>query len=185
MRQILSELLELSRLESAGPAKMDQHVDVHDLIVEAVEALGGHANTAIVTVEAESIAKLHGNAAEIETVIVNLLANALRYTPPDGEITVSWRSGTDGADLTVADTGEGIDPEFIPRLTERFFRVDRGRRHDEGSIGLGLAIVKHILARHDAELIITSETGVGSVFRCHFSPDRVVIEPPVSLAGGG
>lgn len=185
MRQILSELLELSRLDGAGPAKSDQPVDVRGLIEATVEAVGGHANTARMTIEAESTAKLQGNSAEIETVIVNLLSNAIRYTPPDGEITVSWRSGSDGADLTVTDTGEGIDPEYIPRLTERFFRVDKGRSRDEGSIGLGLAIVKHILARHDAELIVTSETGVGSVFRCHFSPDRVVIEPPVPLAGGG
>ncbi len=185
MRQILSELLELSRLEGAGPAKSDQPVDVRGLIEGTVEALGGHANTARMNIEAESTAKLQGNSAEIETVIVNLLSNAIRYTPPDGEITVSWRSGSEGADLTVADTGEGIDPEYIPRLTERFFRVDKSRSRDEGSIGLGLAIVKHILARHDAELIVTSETGVGSVFRCHFSPDRVVIEPPVPLAGDG
>ena len=182
MRQILSELLELSRLESAGPAKSDQPVDVRGLIEAAVEALGGHANTARMSFEAESTAKLQGNSAEIETVIVNLLSNAIRYTPQDGEITVSWRSGSDGADLTVADTGEGIDPEYIPRLTERFFRVDKGRSHDEGSIGLGLAIVKHVLARHEAELIVTSEAGAGSVFRCHFPIDRVVTEAPIPLS---
>ena len=160
-------------------------MDVRGLIEATVEALGGHTNTARMIIEAESNAKLRGNSAEIETVIVNLLSNAIRYTPPDGEITVSWRSGSEGADLTVADTGEGIDSEYIPRLTERFFRVDKSRSGDEGSIGLGLAIVKHVLARHDAELIVTSETSMGSVFRCHFSPDRVVIEPPVPLAGGG
>lgn len=182
MRQILSELLELSRLESAGPAKSDQPVDVRGLIEAAVEALGGHANTARMSFEAESTAKLQGNSAEIETVIVNLLSNAIRYTPQDGEITVSWRSGSDGADLTVADTGEGIDPEYIPRLTERFFRVDKGRSHDEGSIGLGLAIVKHVLARHEAALIVTSEAGAGSVFRCHFPIDRVVTEAPIPLS---
>ena len=182
MRQILSELLELSRLESAGPAKSDQPVDVRGLIEAAVEALGGHANTARMNFEAESTAKLQGNSAEIETVIVNLLSNAIRYTPQDGKITVSWRSGSDGADLTVADTGEGIDPEYIPRLTERFFRVDKGRSHDEGSIGLGLAIVKHVLARHEAELIVTSEAGAGSVFRCHFPIDRVVTEAPIPLS---
>lgn len=185
MRQILSELLELSRLESAGPAKTDQPVDVRGLIGATAQALGGHANVARVTIDAESTAKLQGIAAEIETIIVNLLSNALRYTPPDGEITVSWHSGPDGADLTVADTGEGIDPEYIPRLTERFFRVDKGRGRDDGGIGLGLAIVKHILARHDAELIVTSEAGVGSEFRCHFPADRIVIEPPIPLAGGG
>jgi two-component system phosphate regulon sensor histidine kinase PhoR len=184
MRQILGELLELSRLESAGPAKSDQPVDVLNLIEATTQALGGHANVARVTVDAGSTAKLHGNSAEIETVIVNLLSNAIRYTPPDGEITISWRTGEDGADLVVTDTGEGIDPEYIPRLTERFFRVDRGRSREDGGIGLGLAIVKHVLARHDAELIVTSEASVGSEFLCHFPAERVVVEPPVSLASG-
>ncbi len=184
MRQILGELLELSRLESAGPAKSDQPVDVLNLIEATTQALGGHANVARVTVDAGSTAKLHGNSAEIETVIVNLLSNAIRYTPPDGEITISWRTGEDGADLVVTDTGEGIDPEYIPRLTERFFRVDKGRSREDGGIGLGLAIVKHVLARHDAELIVTSEASVGSEFRCHFPAERVVVEPPISLASG-
>ncbi len=80
----------------------------------------------------------------------------------------------DGADLIVADTGEGIDAEHIPRLTERFFRVDKGRARDKGGTGLGLAIVKHVLARYDAELIISSKPGEGSEFRCHFPTDRVV-----------
>jgi len=184
MRQILGELLELSRLESAGPAKSDQTVDVLKLVEGTTQALGGHANVAPVTIDVGSAAKLHGNSAEIETVIVNLLSNAIRYTPPDGNITVSWRTGENGADLIVADTGEGIDPEHIPRLTERFFRVDKGRGREDGGIGLGLAIVKHVLARHDAELIVTSEAAVGSEFRCHFPAERVVVEPPIPLASG-
>jgi two-component system phosphate regulon sensor histidine kinase PhoR len=175
MRQILGELLELSRLESAGPAKLDHPVDVVKVIEMSTQALGGHADVAQVTIDASSSAKLRGNAAEIETVVVNLLSNAIRYTPSDGEITITWRTGPDGADLIVADTGEGIDPEFIPRLTERFFRVDKGRSREDGGIGLGLAIVKHVLARHDAELIVTSEAGEGSEFRCHFPPERVVV----------
>ena len=182
MRQILSEMLELSQLESAGPAKSTEPVDVEQLISGAIEALGGHANVARITTEATSTAKLHGNSAEIETVIVNLLSNAIRYTPADGEITVSWHSGPEGADLVVADTGEGIDPEYIPRLTERFFRVDKGRSRDDGGIGLGLAIVKHVLARHDAELIVTSEAGVGSAFRCHFPVERLVVSGPIALS---
>ena len=182
MRQLLGELLELSRLESAGPSKTDEPVDVIALVIASREALGGHANMARISINDESKALLRGNEAEIETVIINLLSNAIRYTPADGQITVTWRSGTEGADLIVADTGEGIDPEHIPRLTERFFRVDKGRSHDDGGIGLGLAIVKHILARHDAELIVTSETGVGSEFRCHFPAERLEIPEPVALS---
>lgn len=182
MRQILGEMLELSRLESAGTARLDKPVDVLRLIESTLEAFGGHSELAQVTVDAASSAQLYGSSAEIETVIVNLLSNAFRHTPVDGRITVSWRTGTDGADLIVADTGEGIDPEHIPRLTERFFRVDKGRSRDDGGIGLGLAIVKHVLARHDAELIVSSEAGQGSEFRCHFPLERIVVAPPIPLS---
>ena len=182
MRQILGELLELSRLESAGAAASNKPVDVLQLIASTVEALGGHSNLAAVAVNAESSSKLFGNSAEIETVIVNLLSNAFRHTPVDGHITVTWKTGPDGAYLIVADTGEGIDPEYIPRLTERFFRVDKGRSRDEGGIGLGLAIVKHVLARHDAELTVSSKAGEGSEFRCHFPPERIVVDAPVPLS---
>ena len=182
MRQILSEMLELSRLESAGPARSDEPVDILELMDVSRQAFAGHANVAEISINAESAAQLYGNQAEIEAVIVNLLSNAVRYTPTDGQITLTWRSDPDGADLVVADTGEGIDPENIPRLTERFFRVDRGRSRDDGGIGLGLAIVKHVLARHDAELIISSEAGVGSEFRCHFPSRRVVVEPSRALS---
>lgn len=184
MRQILSEMLELSRLESAGALKTDEPVDIPQLLESCRQAFEGHRNVAEVTIDAKSTAELRANQAEIETVIVNLLSNAIRYTPEDGSITMTWQSDDGGADLIVTDTGEGIDPEYIPRLTERFFRVDKSRGRDDGGIGLGLAIVKHVLARHDAELIVTSESGEGSEFRCHFPAERVVIEPPVPLAGG-
>jgi two-component system, OmpR family, phosphate regulon sensor histidine kinase PhoR len=182
MRHILGELLELSRLESAGRAKSDASVDVVDLLNNAKQAFEGHARVASIVVREESSARLKGNPAEIETVIVNLLSNAVRFTPDDGEITLAWRSGVDGGDLIVSDSGEGIDPEFIPRLTERFFRIDKGRSREGGGTGLGLAIVKHVLARHDAELVVTSTPGEGSEFRCHFPADRVVVAPPVVLS---
>ena len=182
MGHILGELLELSRLEGSGSAGPQEPVDVAALLRDVKLAFEGHADIARIDVNAESTARLNGNAAEIETVIVNLLSNAVRFTPADGSITLSWSSSPDGADLVVADTGEGIDPEFIPRLTERFFRVDKGRSRDDGGTGLGLAIVKHVLVRHDAELIIRSEPGKGSEFRCHFPPERVVVAPAVSLS---
>ena len=182
MRQLLSELLELSRLESAGPSKAEQPIDVVALAKSACEALGGHVNVARISINEESQARLLGNEAEIETVIINLLSNAIRHTPADGDIAVTWRSHADGAELLVADTGEGIDPEFIPRLTERFFRVDKGRNRDDGGTGLGLAIVKHILARHGAELVVTSGGGVGSEFCCSFPRERLVIAEPAALS---
>jgi two-component system phosphate regulon sensor histidine kinase PhoR len=181
MSHILGELLELSRLESSANTGPEEAVDVIELMGDARLAFEGHANIASIVVSAESTARLQGNAAEIETVIINLLSNATRFTPPDGTITLTWRSGTYGAELVVADTGEGIDPQFIPRLTERFFRVDKGRSRDEGGTGLGLAIVKHVLLRHDAELVITSEPGEGSEFCCRFPPERLVLAEPVAL----
>lgn len=182
MRHILGELLELSRLESAGKADTDEPVDVGRLIEDAMSAFEGHADIAAITINLESEAQLKGSAAEIETVIVNLLSNAVRFTPTDGEINLVWHSNADGAELIVSDTGEGIDAQHLPRLTERFFRVDKGRSRDNGGTGLGLAIVKHVLARYDAELVINSDPGEGSEFRCHFPPGRVIVAPPATLS---
>jgi two-component system phosphate regulon sensor histidine kinase PhoR len=168
-------MLELSRLESAGKAKEDEKVDVGKLLGDARQAFEGHADVARISIVLESEAALTGSSTEIETLVVNLVSNAVRYTPRDGHISLTWRVSDDGADLIVADTGEGIAADDIPRLTERFFRANRGRARQNGGIGLGLAIVKHVLARHDAELIITSEPGEGSEFRCHFPSHRVVV----------
>ena len=182
MSHILGELLELSRLESAGKAETDEPVDVGRLFEEARSAFEGHAEIAKIVLDVQSTAQLSGNAGEIETIVVNLLSNAVRFTPRDGRITLTWRSDADGADLIVADTGEGIDPQHLPRVTERFFRVDKGRSRDNGGTGLGLAIVKHVLARYDAELVIRSEPGDGSEFRCHFPRERVVVAAPAALS---
>jgi two-component system phosphate regulon sensor histidine kinase PhoR len=176
MKQILSEMLELSRLESSGLAPRDETIDVATLLDSVRDDFERPAVSAEIVINVESTATLLGQIGEIESVIVNLLSNALRYTPYDGTVTLTWRLTPKGAELLVADTGDGIDPEHIPRLTERFFRVDRGRSRDEGGVGLGLAIVKHVLARHNAELEITSEPGHGSQFCCFFPADRVVVE---------
>lgn len=177
MKQILSELLELSRLESSGSASRDEVVDVAALLEKVRDDFERPADSAAIILEADSTALMLGRGSEIESVTVNLLSNALRYTPADGTVTLTWRTTPTGAELIVADTGDGIDSEHIPRLTERFFRVDRGRSRDDGGIGLGLAIVKHVLARHNADLLILSEPGCGSQFQCHFPADRVVTEP--------
>jgi len=183
MNRIVAELLELSRLESAGPANDQDLVDVAGLLSSAQRALYKPGETATVEVLAESKARLRGSGNEIESLVTNLLSNAVRHTPVEGRIVLSWRSDEHGADLSVADTGEGIDPEHQPRVTERFFRVDRGRARDDGGVGLGLAIVKHVVGRHDGKLEIDSERGKGSVFTCHFPPSRVAIRPPIPLSG--
>ena len=182
MKQILTEMLELSQLEGAGSASRDENIDVVQLLNNVRIDFDRPADAAEIKVNVESSATLLGRKAEIESVIVNLLSNALRYTPQSGEINLTWRSSSDGAELIVTDTGDGIDPEHIPRLTERFFRVDRGRSRGEGGIGLGLAIVKHVLIRHDAELEIKSEPGSGSEFRCVFPPDRIKVAAPTALS---
>ena len=102
----------------------------------------------------------------------------MRYTPDGGTITVRWEREADGSGrYSVQDTGIGIPARHIPRLTERFYRVDRGRSRAVGGTGLGLAITKHIAMRHDAELLITSEPGKGSVFALRFPPDRIAVDP--------
>jgi len=176
MMQILGEMLELSRLESSGSAPRETSVDVASLLHSIRDDFERPAISAEIIVDIESTSVLLGNSGEIESVIVNLLSNALRYTSVEGTVTLTWRTTPKGAELIVADTGDGIDAEHIPRLTERFFRVDRGRSRGEGGIGLGLAIVKHVLARHDAELEINSEPGQGSQFHCIFPTDRVAVE---------
>jgi len=175
MTRIVSELLELSRLEGSGSATTDDVVDVSRLLTAAREAFRRRPDAPDIHVDIESPARLRGDSNEIESVITNLVSNAVRHTPVDGKVTLLWQSDASGADLVVSDTGEGIAEEHIPRLTERFFRVDRGRARTDGGVGLGLAIVKHILSRHDAGLEVTSRPGEGSSFCCHFPSTRIVI----------
>jgi two-component system phosphate regulon sensor histidine kinase PhoR len=184
MNTVVSELLELSRLESAGPAGKEEVVDVSGLLTAAKKSYSGQDDVAGIEVMAESTAQLLAAGNEVESLISNLLSNAVRHTPADGRITLAWRVDPDGAEIVVTDTGEGIPADQVPRLTERFFRVHRGRAREDGGVGLGLAIVKHILGRHDAELSITSDLGKGSEFRCRFPAERVVLEPPVPIVSG-
>lgn len=182
MNKLVAELLELSRLE--GPASSEAEiVDVVDLLNAVKKTFAGSKSTPEIKIECESSARLHGSSVEIESVIANLLSNAVRHTPADGSITMTWTSDDGGATLTVADTGEGIAEDHIPRLTERFFRLDAGRSRDDGGVGLGLAIVKHVLSRHDGDIEITSELGQGSKFSCHFPAGRIALDPSVSIAG--
>lgn len=185
MNKIVAELLELSRLEGAGPAPTDEIVDVCGLLATTRKSLTGQDDIPHVEIECLARANLYGSAAEIESVIVNLLSNAIRHTPEDGNIRMTWASDEEGASLTVTDTGVGIEPEHVPRLTERFFRVDAGRSRDDGGIGLGLAIVKHILERHDGHLNVESTPGSGSSFSCRFPRERIVSAEPVPITGGG
>jgi two-component system phosphate regulon sensor histidine kinase PhoR len=129
-----------------------------------------------IRVNIESDADLSGEVADIQSILTNLVSNAVRYTPQDGQISISWSTDDDGGYLVIADTGLGIRKEHLPRLTERFYRVEDGRERigGAGGTGLGLAIVKHALQRHGAKLAIESTPGKGSSFTCTFPVDRII-----------
>ena len=113
-----------------------------------------------------------GDPLQLKQALRNLVGNASKYTPAGGSIRVNWWDDDDGAHLSVADSGIGIAEDDIPRLTERFYRVDVGRSRASGGTGLGLSIVKHALERHEGTLRIESELGVGTTFFCDFPPHR-------------
>jgi two-component system phosphate regulon sensor histidine kinase PhoR len=174
MQAIVQDLLTLSSIES-GPPPVSEPVDMASLIDKLRrdgEALSfGKHN---IVVESDGRGDLRGSEAELSSAFGNLVANAVRYTPEGGTIRIGWHASAQGAEFAVQDTGIGIDPQHIPRLTERFYRVDRGRSRDAGGTGLGLAIVKHSLNRHQAKLDITSTPGVGSRFAARFPAARVI-----------
>lgn len=175
MRQMLDELLALSRLEASATAPSDTAVDMAVVIRECVSLF--EADAGRIRVELSSDAQVLGDYGELVSVVSNLVSNALRYGGAGKPVTLHWAHDKRGATLTVEDEGEGIAPDDLPRLTERFYRVNRGRGRDSGGVGLGLAIVKHALARHDATLEIESEIGRGSRFMCHFPEARIVAPP--------
>jgi two-component system, OmpR family, phosphate regulon sensor histidine kinase PhoR len=180
MQALIEDLLTLSSLETEFQAQKEEVVSVPDMltnIYKEAKAISGERNH-IFSLEAQPDLRIRGNPKELYSAFSNLIMNAVQYTPARGVINIRWYADPAGAHMQVSDTGEGIAAEHIPRLTERFYRVDRGRSRDSGGTGLGLAIVKHILTRHQARLHIESEPGKGSVFRCDFKPDRIAIQQP-------
>lgn len=174
MTELVGELIELSRLESAEGEAARDLVDVSALLNTLVADYNARPAKAPIQLKLVSDTALLGDESELKSIFGNLLGNAARFTRPEGEIVVSWLGDSDGARCVVRDTGIGIPEEAIPRVTERFFRVDPGRSRTEGGTGLGLAIVKYALQRHGGSLSIESELGVGSTFTCHFPADRLV-----------
>lgn len=174
MTAIVSDLLELSRLETESREAPYAPVDV-DMLVHRIRevALSLGAGPQDLTLEIDSSLHLLGAERELYSAFSNLVFNAMKYTPADGRVSVSWTADANGAAFTVTDTGIGIPAAHIPRLTERFYRVDKSRHRDSGGTGLGLAIVKHVLQHHGAVLDIASEPGRGSRFSCRFGPERV------------
>ena len=174
MGRIVQDLLELSRLEAQSGEAERTPVDVGGMLaLLRKEVLSRAEHPARFQLCLDSEALLLGSEGELHSVFANLVSNAAKYTPPDGSITVRWWTDGQGGHVSVEDTGIGIPAEHIPRLTERFYRVDAGRSRKLGGSGLGLAIVKHALQRHGAALQIRSEEGKGSTFTCHFPVSRV------------
>ena len=174
MQRLVEDLLTLSSLESAPLPPLEEKVEMANL----VERLGADARALSagrhrIAVRSEPGIDLFGSEKEISSALGNLVSNAIRYTPEGGSIELKWHATPEGAAFDVEDSGIGIPPEHIPRLTERFYRVDRGRSRETGGTGLGLAIVKHALVRHGAALDIASEPGKGSRFTARFSGPRV------------
>jgi len=174
MRALIDDLLELSHLEQRSELPSNELVDVGGLLsVLRKDALSLEHRPHSIELRLENNAKLLGSERELNSVFSNLINNAVKYTPTKGSIEISWRVDDRGGHLAVRDTGIGIAGEHIPRLTERFYRVDAGRSRDMGGSGLGLAIVKYALQRHDATLEVQSELGKGSTFICHFPLHRI------------
>ena len=172
MTQIVEDLLTLSRLDADGGVDR-QPVPMRAMLNQLrAEAEGVSKGQHQIRVECASATDLLGSNKELHSAFSNLVTNAVRYTPPGGSIDISWRERDGALRFTVQDTGYGIPAEHLPRITERFYRVSTSRSRDKGGTGLGLSIVKHVLLRHQAELLIESEPGVGSCFSAVFPEHR-------------
>ena len=173
MQSLIEDLLMLSSLETDAPP-MEDEVDLSALlagICEEAKVLSAGRQNISLTMTGST--HLVGSPRELHSVFSNLVTNAVRYTPKGGEIALHWAADVNGGRFSVTDTGVGIAPEHLPRLTERFYRVDHGRSREMGGTGLGLAIVKHVLERHQAQLEIESDPGKGSTFTAVFPSHRV------------
>ncbi len=179
MKQLVEDLLTLSRLESTTAAAGDtEAVPIASLITEVVDEVRLSAwftNHEIITNDVDSDLVLKGDFQEIHSIVSNLINNAVKHTEPGSKIEVIWKHNEekDCLEFIVEDNGQGIAPEHLDRLTERFYRVDAGRSREKGGTGLGLSIVKHVLGRHEGSLKIDSVIGVGTAFICNFPVNRM------------
>ena len=185
MQSLVADLLTLSQLEGSSPPGLFEKVDLPNLMVQvANDAVA--LSTVLSMQDGEETGPIHdlkfkpapdwallGVRSELLSAISNLVSNAVRYTPAGGLITTEWSRTEEGAIFAVQDTGPGIAPEHLPRLSERFYRVDRSRSRETGGTGLGLAIAKHVIQRHGGELRIQSQVGKGSTFMLVFPATRI------------
>ncbi|MDH4478574.1 MAG: phosphate regulon sensor histidine kinase PhoR [Rhodoferax sp.] len=188
MQSLVSDLLTLSRLEGSPLPSAQEWVSMEPIFEqcrheasELSRVLWGQPQGLEFHIAPDIT--VAGSVVELHSALLNLIGNAVRYTPEGKNIYVRWQAQADGgAEFTVRDEGVGIAAEQIPRLTERFYRVDRSRSRETGGTGLGLAIVKHVTQRHGAELSISSLPGQGSTFTIRFPASRVCLPKPSGLA---
>jgi two-component system phosphate regulon sensor histidine kinase PhoR len=169
LQELLEDLLTLSRLEGVAPALEREPVALGAVVHRAVELISAVAREKRVEIAVEigeePLPPVLGDPDGLERLVLNLLDNAIKYNRPDGHITIRLSRSDGEAVLEVTDSGIGIPPESIPRLFERFYRVDKGRAREEGGTGLGLAIVKHVAQTHGGQVEVESRAGQGSTFR--------------------
>ncbi|MDA0225439.1 MAG: phosphate regulon sensor histidine kinase PhoR [Proteobacteria bacterium] len=178
MQRLIEDLLTLSALESAPAPRDERPIDMRAFVErlgEEARALSGGRHAISVSVGED--AQLLADPQELASACSNLVSNAVRYTPEGGSVRIDWQLADGHGRFSVTDSGIGVDPRHLPRLTERFYRVDQGRSRESGGTGLGLAIVKHVLTRHQAQLEIESASGRGSTFSAMFPAERISTAP--------
>ena len=183
MQNLIEDLLTLSTLEASEENVEKDVVRVPDMlatIYNEAKTLSGDMQHQI-ELQAEPSLYVYGSHAQLYSAFSNIVFNAIQYTAEHGLVQVRWFADEAGVHLEVTDNGLGIDEEHIPRLTERFYRIDEGRSREKGGTGLGLAIVKHVLAKHGGKLAIESKPGEGSKFTCNLPRSRIVQIEPVKL----
>jgi len=183
MQRLVEDLLTLSALESDASPVDEQAIEMRPFVERLTDearalSAGRHVVEALISEDC----RLLGSAKELHSAFSNLVSNAVRYTPEGGSVRLGWRLEDGRGVFSVADTGIGIEARHIPRLTERFYRVDSGRSRESGGTGLGLAIVKHALTRHQAVLEVTSDLGRGSSFSAVFPAARILPAGAVEAA---
>jgi two-component system phosphate regulon sensor histidine kinase PhoR len=175
MQLLIEDLLTLSQLEANSSGPEEEAIDIANLLKIVISEAKGLSNGKHqIHLQTQDGLNIKASRKELHSAFSNLVSNAIRYTPEGGEIFVTWQLDNHQAVFSVRDTGIGIEPEHITRLTERFYRVDRSRSRETGGTGLGLSIVKHILSRHQARLEIHSEFGKGSTFSAVFPKARII-----------
>ena len=172
MEVLLKDLLWLSRIESIEGADKTSPINMASLVNEIAEDLRAAWPQRELICSMEYDGMILGDAVELHSAVSNLVVNALKYSGADSSVMIRWSRVDGQPTLSVIDEGEGIEPQHIPRLTERFYRVDKSRSQNTGGTGLGLAIVKHVALSHNAELVISSVYGKGSEFALAFAPQE-------------